>query len=80
MKDQLESNNTTPLDTVHMVLIYLDVNEYLNEVVHGCWEYSLASDETFCSECNYVIAEGAEYPIYNFCPNCGADMKGGKDE
>lgn len=33
MKDQLENNITTPLDTVHMVLAYLDVNGYLNEVV-----------------------------------------------
>lgn len=34
MKDQLENNITMPLDTVHMVLAYLDVNGYLNEVVH----------------------------------------------
>lgn len=33
MKDQ-QNKITTPLDTVHMVLAYLDVNGYLNEVVH----------------------------------------------
>ena len=33
MKDQLEDNITTPLDTVHMVLAYLEVNGYLNEIV-----------------------------------------------
>lgn len=33
MKDQLENNITAPLDPVHMVLAYLDVNGYLNEVV-----------------------------------------------
>ena len=32
MKDQ-QNKITTPLDTVHMVLAYLDVNGYLNEVV-----------------------------------------------
>lgn len=33
MKDQ-QNNIATPLDTVHMVLAYLDVKGYLNEVVH----------------------------------------------
>lgn len=39
MKDQ-QNNITTPLDTVHMVLAYLDVNGYLNEVVR-------------CKDCRY---------------------------
>ena len=40
----------------------------------------------FCSECDYCIHEslGAYgYPTLkttNFCPNCGADMRGKKDE
>lgn len=34
MTYQLENNITVPLDTVHMVLAYLDVKGYLNEVVH----------------------------------------------
>jgi len=38
-----------------------------------------------CSACNedYVIPDGVDiYDFredYNFCPNCGADMRGGKD-
>ena len=40
MKDQLENNITTPLDTVHLVLAYLDANGYLNEVV-------------LCKDCKY---------------------------
>lgn len=39
MKDQ-QNKITTPLDTVHMVLAYLDVNGYLNKVVR-------------CEECRY---------------------------
>ena len=30
-------------------------------------------DGTFCSECDYKTNE-----YHNFCPNCGADMRGEK--
>lgn len=36
IKDQIENNITIPFDTVHLVLAYLDVNGYLNEVVRCC--------------------------------------------
>ena len=31
-----------------------------------------------CSECGCVFED--EEPTYNFCPNCGADMRGGDAE
>ena len=31
----------------------------------------------FCSECNY---ENKHWYEWNFCPNCGADMRGEQDE
>lgn len=31
-----------------------------------------------CSECGYVIER--LQPAWNFCPNCGADMRGEQDE
>jgi rubrerythrin len=31
-----------------------------------------------CSECGCVFED--EEPVYNFCPNCGADMRGEQDE
>ena len=31
-----------------------------------------------CSECGRMVIHKA--PFYNFCPNCGADMRGEKDE
>ena len=34
-------------------------------------------DEIFCSECNYHDWQRLKT---NFCPNCGADMRGGQDE
>lgn len=32
-----------------------------------------------CSECNY-IHKGNALVEYNYCPNCGADMRGDKHE
>lgn len=53
MKDQIENNITTPLDTVHMVLVYLDVNGYLNEVVR-------------CKDCKWYESNGKE-SSYGYC-------------
>lgn len=47
-------------------------------VRHGKWEKSYADHEAFgvrpffryCSECNEVTVHQ-----YNYCPNCGADMR-----
>ena len=32
----------------------------------------------FCDACGYRVEKGR--PMYNFCPNCGADMRDGKGE
>ena len=53
MKDQ-QNKITAPLDTVHMVLAYLDVNGYLNEVVRceDCTRQMICfhSDDYFCAD------------------------------
>ena len=54
----------------------------VRENVRGRWiEYNgLVSDLLVCSECErYFIGSGDEYD-YNFCPNCGADMRGETDD
>lgn len=62
MKEQIENNITMPLDTVHAVLAYLDVNGYLNEVVRckdcfkkeSCRTFNVwavpPSDDWFCAD------------------------------
>lgn len=47
-------------------------------VVHGSWETEFTALLVVyrCSECNCATALGQT----NFCPNCGADMRGGKNE
>ena len=37
------------------------------ELVYDTWK---------CSECGCVFEDEYEKPTYNFCPNCGADMRG----
>lgn len=37
--------------------------------------------ETFeCDRCGFVLADWIQGAFYNYCPNCGADMRGGRDE
>lgn len=37
--------------------------------------------ETFeCDVCGFVLDDWIEGAFYNFCPNCGADMRGEQDE
>lgn len=49
------------------------------EVKHGKW-IQVDSTKCKCSNCD-VITFIAQYPIgdKNFCPNCGANMKGGAE-
>ena len=46
----------------------------------GEWTYSYKDDTGACSCCGYEHYLGT-YRQYstNFCPNCGADMRGGKE-
>ena len=41
-------------------------------------------DNTFCSECGWIheVESGfiGSVKRFNFCPNCGADMRGEQDE
>lgn len=54
------------------------------EVVHGMWEYlDPVSPTVCCSACKELAPWDtvAEYHCVrsNYCPNCGADMRGKKD-
>ena len=36
--------------------------------------------ETFeCDRCGFVLDDWIQGALYNFCPNCGADMRGGDE-
>lgn len=56
----------------------------------GCWigeadgyaDGELVYDVWYCSECNYCIDDGTDDPdlLPNYCPNCGAKMKGAGED
>lgn len=50
-------------------------------VVHGEWMHTGYADEYECSNCKIQIALSDDKNAHpNFCPNCGADMRGKKNE
>lgn len=47
-------------------------------VVHGEWiKEGCAKGSEMCNQCGFVQFEGR---VDNFCPNCGAHMKGADDD
>lgn len=53
-----------------------------NGEADGYADGELVYDVWYCSECNHCIDDGTDDPtmLPNFCPNCGADMRGESDE
>ena len=61
------------------------MKEYVESVQHGYWLPISAIGYRKCSECRCCI-EWSKKPFlygigeYNYCPNCGAKMDGGKND
>jgi len=55
--------------------------EWIGEA-DGYADGELVYDVWNCSECNYCIDDGTDDPelLPNYCPNCGAKMRGAKYE
>ena len=52
----------------------------VRENTKGRWVIKPGIGE-FCSKCNFDVGNDFDALSYvNFCPNCGADMRGVKDE
>ena len=49
-------------------------------VIHGHWDEGVHHDYCCCSNCRdvYILAEWLTDGKWNYCPNCGAKMDGGK--
>lgn len=82
-----------PVDVEHIILNTPKVD--VAEVVHGRWERQWLTqwfinghdryqdrevERAVCSCCGFVPNFDYEWiSIYNYCPNCGADMRGIED-
>lgn len=62
--------------------MFVDIGQALNNLPsaqpkRGKWKTVVCDgvELVVCSECGYTGA----FWTYNYCPNCGADMRGGKD-
>lgn len=44
-------------------------------IKHGKW---IQTNVFECSECEYSFEPEGYLPFFNYCPNCGAKMDGGK--
>jgi hypothetical protein len=54
------------------------------KVKHGEWTHTDKADRWHskdeCSECHYHTFDRIDLTHFNYCPNCGAKMDGGKAE
>lgn len=85
--DALIEEKSWDADTRIGYVQVVDVGDILDaptiepERKRGKWEITnLGAVGAFdsCSECKRVVKHKA--PFYNYCPNCGADMRGEQDE
>ena len=52
---------------------------YPNDAAQGEWKHTITW-QPYCSNCEYVFGEDEEFsPFWNYCPMCGARMKGGAE-
>ena len=78
--DAIDANFLDGLKTT-IKLIKEDVPSAQPERKKGNW-VGIDDDpcETFeCDRCGFVLDDWIQGALYNFCPNCGADMRGGTD-
>lgn len=78
-----------PIQTVQTIVDHLIANGVTIRE-RGEWEvcsdeYEICASEFVCSNCkeSFVTSELTEeqfFEMMKFCPHCGADMRGGKDE
>ena len=84
MKEYIERAAVIDLITRRYELLELCAHEINSipaadvvEVRHGRWMDAESDDECIvwhCSECSYPVKTIGGYPIYQYCPNCGARM------
>ena len=77
--DRLPSADVVPrADYESMEQTVYKLSQALTERKKGKWDWIGFNIE--CSECGCMPNFDSTEPLYNFCPNCGADMRGDGDD
>ena len=79
--DNLKIPNDAPYKASVKRVVAMQPTVEAREVVYGEWESKIMN--YFCSCCGTAFDDDlawitGEYGLPNFCPNCGADMRGEK--
>ena len=77
--DNLKMPNDAPYKASVKRVVALQPTVEAKEVVHGEWVRTKFASEYICSNCQaltYAELTRTGYKNFNFCPNCGADMRG----
>ena len=85
-KKEYEKSTTKPSDRFVASIIFNAIEFAVKhaptvdavEVVHGKWEKAEYNGFLRCDQCKdvYINEEWLEDGKWNYCPNCGANMKG----
>jgi len=71
--------NLNPYQKTHDVMVVID-NAPTVEPKTGRWKRTKAYPNIiFCDECGEPFEQSNSKDKWNYCPNCGADMRGEQD-
>ena len=93
-KDILQMIESTAMWNRSFSVLYEDIEDMkpanVSPVRHGQWIYNAESGECVCSACGENALAFRKDTLYgvdlyetcltDYCPNCGADMRGSNDE
>lgn len=80
IKIQLDKGETLFNDVMKKFIDILEHSPTIDAMseVHGEWiKEGCAKGSEMCNQCGFIQFEGR---VDNYCPNCGAHMKGADDE
>ena len=77
----IDNAPTIELRTGRMVNgVIVPIEKLQGEWIYNQYDGNANIGNWHCSECGrivYLLTKTGKKPYYNFCPNCGADMRGG---
>ena len=73
-----EVNAIPPMEDIIVSILMTIEEQPTIERKKGEW-IRMPYHVTECSECGFSLEDWIQGALYNYCPNCGADMRGRED-